>query len=1155
MSADQTLNALNQSTERALDPNVLQRRASNPTSSVWVSASAGTGKTKVLTDRVLRLLLPQKNQHAQWVPGCSPQKILGLTFTKAAASEMALRINETLSEWAIAPEDTLHRKLKDLLGHEPGTLEKNAARKLFANVIDTPGRLKVMTIHAFCQSILSRFPLEAKLIPGFEVAEERIAESFIHQAKKQIFASSSHDKNNPTGQALSNLARIINEDQLNDLLAAIINERGQFEQTINKHFNIDGFYTALCQHLNIRPNQSKTQLILNACSDTQYDDTMLTQCADAMSKSGKTDAANAQKIYDFLAADEKKRAQKFNTYLSIFFTQKEEKRSKLIGKKISEQSPHLEKAMQDEAMRLESVIETIKAAEMAALTRDLFHVANEVLNHYATIKTQKNMLDYEDLIFKTRDLMKKRGDWVHYKLDQGIDHILIDEAQDTNPEQWAIIEALCEEFFSTHSQQDNHRTLFTVGDEKQSIYSFQRASPEEFDRMSQSFADKITAAKASWEKVGLNISFRSTKSVLNAVDSVFSKPETRKGLGVTNIDHQSFRRGQSGHVELWPLFENDESDTPSMTWSPPVTIEDQKSGSSKNAEAIAKQIEQWLKTKEQLPSYNRAIQPRDIMILVRTRNAFVNQIMRALKSRNIPVGGLDRIVLNDQLAVQDMLAAADFALLPSDDLTLACLLKSPLIGITEDQLFDLAYNRNTTLWQSVLDNADKDIIDYLKTLIKNAKRHSPYTFFAKLLQTQCPADQTSGLKAFQTRLGSDAKDSLNELLNACMNFEHQHIACLQSFIQWQKSAASDIKRQNDDKTNHVRIMTVHGSKGLQAPILFLPDTIGIAGLNASQPGNRILWPTQTGQKFPLWAPRKDFEPNAYKNAKDNVLSRMDEEYRRLLYVAMTRAEERLYISGHKSKKEIKDQCWYQLIKNGLNAHQDSIQCDDKKLTLTNPQTKPADREPKKQDAQSHKTKPTPSWLHQAAPMEPNPPAPLIPSRPSETEPSAASPLNTTDHYRFRRGNITHTLLQFLPDLPLDNRENAAKHFINENAKDLPENVRNNIVEEIQKILTHKDFSPIFAEGSRAEVPITGLLADNRLISGQIDRLLITDENILIIDFKTNRPPPKTADKVPQIYYNQLKSYADTLKSIYPNHKIKCALLWTDGPHLMPIEIN
>jgi len=1143
-----------QTQSRELDPNVLQRNASNPQSSVWVSASAGTGKTKVLTDRVLRLLLPQDNGDN----GCAPHKILGLTFTKAAASEMALRINETLAAWAIMPLDGdkgLKATLNKLLGRPPRDIDVNAARKGFANIIDTPGRLKIMTIHAFCQSTLARFPLESDITPGFKVAEGRMTADLLNQARNIIFKEATTSPASPTNQAIQHLSETISEDQLDQLINGVNGERGQFKKILKENFGIDGLYTAICTHLNIAPNTHENESIKEHFTDSDFDYIALKNCADIMSESTATDIKNAAHIHHALSLNTDEKITYFNQYKSTFFTQKNEIRASLCSKKITKKLPHINESLQKEALRIQTTQNTINAAKTAALTRDLLLLCNAILEKYIALKTQKNILDYEDLIFKTRDLMQTRGPWVHYKLDQGIDHILVDEAQDTNPEQWSIIEALCDEFFPKHSQSETNRSIFIVGDEKQSIYSFQRASPEEFERMRTFFADKIKTAHSNnnWRQVGLNISFRSTQSILEIVDNVFASTQNRQGMGATEINHTAFRRGQAGLVELWPIFENDKKTDEASTWEPPITITNHKTGATKLAEEIAQTISKWRKNKKQLESHNREIQPRDIMILVQTRNAFVNQLIRALKTNDIPVGGLDRIVLNDELAVQDMLAASDFTLLPSDDLTLASLLKSPLIGMDEDTLFEIAYNRKTTLWQAVKDKASPKITDYLTRLISKSKTLTPYAFFANILQSTCPADSVSAQRGFQKRLGLDAMDALNEFLNAAMKYESDNTPSLQGFTQWQRAEAEDIKRQNDDQNNHVRIMTVHGSKGLQAPIVFLPDTTRLPRMHSIQAANSLLWPNQTGLKLPLWSPRKDTQEDTYTAAKKTVQSRMNEEYRRLLYVAMTRAEDSLYVSGFIGKGKVSEECWYSLIKQGLEENPNHTKNDEGVAQLQNAQNKPADRKTA-QESQAQTNTPIPKWMYETAKTEQSAPKPLSPSRPAEIEPSALSPTKADNNYRFRRGNVTHTLLQFLPELEPNTHQSSITEYLGAHANDLPESVRSDIKDEVLKILNDPTFAPIFSQESRAEVPITGLLPDGRLISGQIDRLLITDNEILIVDFKTNRPPPNNPKDVPKIYYNQLKSYADTLKEIYPNRTIKCALLWTDGPNLMPIEI-
>ncbi|MGH1398573.1 MAG: double-strand break repair helicase AddA [Alphaproteobacteria bacterium] len=1124
---------------RALDPNVLQRRAAAPQNSIWVNASAGTGKTKVLTDRVLRLLLPREAE-----PNGTPaHKILGLTFTKAGASEMALRINETLGQWAVIDEQLLQQKLQQLLGRTPNDNELKKARRLFAEVIDTPDRLKIMTIHSFCQSLLSRFPLEAQLTPGFKLIEEREAKSLTLIAKNKLLHETYNGEKPDLKPAFDRLLTTFNEDQLFALLTAIINERGQFKRLIEKHFGIDGLYTALCAALNIQPNESIQSALEHACQN--HNEPALKSLAATLGQSkGKRDQAAADKIITWLTAPLTEKITTLNTYKSAYLTQAGTISKQVPSKALREKHPDLHDAFTAEAERLLALAEHIKSVQTANFTRDICILGDALLQNYAATKTQQNALDFEDLIFKSLTLLKSQSEWVQFKLDEGIDHILIDEAQDTNPEQWQIIQALSAEFFAAHSQSETPRTIFTVGDDKQSIYSFQRASPEEFARMQSHFADKITAANQGWGKIDLNISFRSLQCVLDTVDAVFNHAEK-------DLTHHAFRRGQAGCVELWPLSESDEAPK-TRTWEPPTTITEFKSGASKLADKIAAQIRQWLDTGEQLESHNRPIQAGDIMILVRTRNAFVNQLIRALKLQNIPVGGLDRIILNDQIAVQDLLAAATFGLLPSDDYTLACLLKSPLIGMDEDALFDITHNRDNTLFSAILTSQNTALITYLKQIERDSRALSPYAFFAKLLHTPCPADPISGLRAIQSRLGIDALDALDELLNTALNYETQESADLQQFLHWQRSGNADIKRQSDEQSNHVRIMTTHGSKGLQAPIVFLPDTTAAAGGNNTNTANRLLWPSQSGLNLPLLAPRKDHESALYAAGKDTIKERMEEEYRRLLYVAMTRAEDRLYIAGYTNKRPPADGCWYRLCDAAMRNMDGAQESENGTLRYSAPQSKDPDRHSKETSETSDES-PLPDWLYNAAPAEPQPPAPLVPSRPSEIEPAATSPLSDNDQYRFRRGNLTHTLLQFLPDIPPQNRENAAQAYLDNHAGDLTQNTRGSILRETLNILNHPDFTAIFGPDARAEVPITGLLPDGRLISGQIDRLLITETEILIIDYKTNRPPPTDPKDIPAIYRNQMRAYADTLREIYPTHAIRCALLWTDTATLMPIN--
>ncbi len=1143
---------------RATDPNALQNRASNPAKSVWVGASAGSGKTKVLTDRILRLLLPdQQNLNA-----CAPHKILALTFTKAAASEMALRINNYLSNWAVMSlegEEGLIENLKQLLGYNPTQDQIEAARKLFAEVVDTPGGLKIMTIHSFCQSILGRFPLEAVLTPGFKALEEAQATQFLKQAQRAVFKQAEEEKASPLANAIHNLVLSQNEEQFFNLLKNVISERKQLQKILKENFGTVGLYTALCTHLKVPAGKTNEDVLYEACSSDNFNESGLwAACKSLAEGTEKTDQPRGIQIQNWLEKNQRLRADNFEIYKQLYLTKAGTIQKSLATATIKKQYADEVNILQIEAQRVFDLIKTMEAIKIATLTRDLFMVAEAILEEYQRLKAQMSALDFDDLILRTLDLLQGETitmqglditPWVRYKLDQGIDHMLVDEAQDTNPEQWKIIDILTDDFFEGMEESDPPRTLFVVGDQKQSIFSFQRAAPEKFIEMREWFKQKITSANKPFEDVNFNVSFRSVKSVLTLVDTIFLPPEIKSGLGDEEINHEAYRYTQAGVVELWPLFENPEK-IEYDPWEPPTKIIESSSGAAQMAAHIGDTIQKWITEQETLASYNRPIEAGDIMILVRSRNKFIDQLVRALKIRNVPVSGVDRMVLSEQLVVQDLCAAANFALLPEDDLNLAGVLKSPFIGWNEEQIFDVCYNRKgQSLWSVVKEKSSKPVIQWLENLIYDGGKVRPYEFFSSILQNKCPASK-SGLSAIKSRLGDESLDPLDEFLNNTLNFESDNIPTLQNFIQAQLHNESQIKRQMEEAGSAVRIMTVHGAKGLQAPIVILPDTIRS---NGSTKPDRILWPDKSEAELPYFCPQSGNLPEPCETAMSVLKERNDQEYRRLLYVALTRAEERLYIGGYKGSKKQSDDCWYNYAAKGFENLEHVETLEDGTLRYTNPATDKPDRAGKEKTTTDIKATAAPDWLFTPIKDEPFPPRPLMPSRPSESDVPALSPLKANDDYRFLRGNITHKLLQILPDMSSTDRKQAAERYVAQPAHELSEKIQRSIVSETLKILEDPKFSAIFGKNSMAEVPITGLVG-NKLISGQIDRLLVTDDEVFIIDYKTNRPPPKDVQNVPQLYINQMKAYADIMKDIYKGKKIRTALVWTDGAELMELNV-
>lgn len=1157
------------------DPSVQQRNASAPHVSAWVAASAGTGKTKVLTDRVFRLLLPREDGSA----GTMPERILCLTFTKAGASEMRLRINERLGEWAVMNDKKLREALEDLFDYPPRENDLKAARRLFARVVDTPGGLKIMTIHSFCQSVLGRFPLEAGLPPHFQAMDEGIAASGLERARNIVLERASHRPDGVEGRALTRLATAQNDEQFMALLRALSSESHQIEYLMADGF--DAFYARLCDVLGV--DAGTDDIIQAATRDIALQADVMRACARALATGGKTDQERAQDMIQFLMLDENDRAPLFDIWTRQFLTAAGEPAKKLMSVKVANAHPDLYEAMLSEQLRIIAVIEKINAARMAERTGDLMVLGAAILHEYKLLKERAAALDFNDLINRTRDLLKRSdmAGWVLYKLDGGLDHILIDEAQDTNPEQWDIVEALIDDFFSGAGARDETRTVFTVGDEKQSIYSFQRAAPQKFVEKHDQFAHKVEQAGDIWRSILLRVSFRTVPAILDFVDETFSDPQARKGLGNVPPEHISHRHDHPGLVELWPLFR---AQTPEKgdPLDLPLRTQNRNDAAALLAEHIARQIARWQESGMILPSTGRAFDPGDVMILVRRRSAFVTHMIRALKAHGIPVSGVDRMVLQDQIAVQDLMAAAGACLLPQDDLTLACLLKSPLVGWDDARLERVALSRKSgeSLWDAVRAEGDDALLSWLDGLIEQAGRAHPYEFFSHLLHAPCPADKISGLHAISARLGEDALDPLDEFLNQALSFERDHIPALQDFILWQERGNSVIKRDQEESGGKVRIMTVHASKGLQAPIVILPDTIQSAqkGGGGGTSDHRLIWPDKTGLPVPLWSPKKDQDCALYSAAWNGVVERDDEEYRRLLYVAMTRAEDRLYIAGYQGSKDGTDTSWYYLVahafsriaRRGTRYEQEAfpaiegLDFGDTPPILKRfrnegggcreaPVTKGAHEDaPDLND-------PAYAWLHQAPGDEPTPPRPLIPSAAgaqddegADFEPAALSPLAARDMRRFLRGNLTHRLLQTLPDLPASARRQAGALYLARAGAETSEAIRAQILDEVMAILEHPDYAPLFGPDSRAEVPLTGL-SGAQLVSGQVDRIYVGTDEVWIVDYKTNRPPPVRIDDVPAIYHRQLAGYRGVVEAVYPGKIIRTFLLWTDGPRLMEVS--
>lgn len=1117
-----------------------QRRAALPGSSAWVSANAGSGKTRVLTDRVIRLMLD----------GAEPGAILSITFTKAAAAEMSNRLFQRLGEWAALPDRELRRNLVDLAGEETGGgFPLDEARRLFARALETPGGLKIQTIHAFSESVLGRFPLEAGLSPEFSVMDEAAAFELLEELKQQLLTGVGLDD-----EATAALERMLDgmADQTFDgLLQNAINERRKIREALRHHGGVAAVTSALRRELGIGPHDTLEAIRAGGCAQGGWNEIGLRRLVEALrADGGKQAVERAETITSWLASDDDGRLIMLDDYLGAFLTQQGGPRKNFCPAGVKKADPAMEDIAVAEQERVVALANRMKAAAAADATRDLLLISEPLLTRYAEIKRRRALLDYDDQIDMTLQLLESQAAWVHFKLDQGIGHILIDEAQDTSPEQWRIAELLSAEFFFGEGARPGPRTVFAVGDEKQSIYSFQGADPDGFDRMRQRFHDRAHEAGGGFEGVQLELSFRSAPEILTAVDAVFSGPA---GQGLTAsgapVQHEAQRGTAQGVVELWPLDEPVGADDPDR-WKAPLDVTAETSTRRRLAVRIAQRIKRMLddgetiSDRERKDAETRRIKPGDVLILVRSRGPLVDEIARALKSAEIgiPVAGADRMALTEQIAVMDLMALGDFLLLPDDDLTLATVLKSPFFGFTDDDLFRLAWNRGegVRLWRVLRERADEEAHwraarDELQALLAEADQAAPYDFYSRFLSAR------GGRRRLHARLGADQMDPLDEFLNAALEDERDNPPSLQGFLHRLRRSGATIKRDMDQGMDAVRIMTVHGAKGLEAPIVFLPDTARPA---RGDSGALMTLPAADGAHLPVVTPTAKAQPERVTAEVEAAKARSLAEYCRLLYVAMTRAEDRLYVCGFYNSERAKpsDDGWYRVVEDGLRT----VASEDAEGVLRLGEAPPPDTTEQVADSGGD----LPSFLTAPPPEEPTPPRPLAPSRTEGDDPAQASPLLpvVTGKGR-RRGVLIHHLLEVLPDLDAGARTEAGRRSLARRAPDLDGAEREEMLAEALAVLDDPAMAPVFAPGSRAEVPVTGMVG-RLAVSGQVDRLAVNGDAVWIVDYKTNRPPPETVDGVAMTYRRQMALYREILGQIHPGKPVRSALVWTWETRMM-----
>jgi ATP-dependent helicase/nuclease subunit A len=1134
-----------------------QARASNPASSAFVSANAGSGKTHVLVQRVIRLLLS----------GVSPEKILCVTFTKAAAANMAERVFKTLGHWVALSDNELDAAIRDAGIARSDAKLRLRARELFACALETPGGLKVQTIHALCTRLLQQFPFEANVPARFAVLDDRDQNEMMERANLKVLLDASHDPESAAGRALNIAMASAADVTFKDVVREACLSRDHFMAWTDNAGSADAAAAQMSAALGVDARLRIEDVEQEIVDGPNLPSSRWQEIATILDTGAQSDRKQADRLREALTLTGVAQA---DEYLGVFLTDSLTPRATVVTNNFVTKNPGTGRIFDAEIGRLTPLIEKRRAVTARDRTGALLHIATAAAANYRREKQQRGLLDYDDLIDKTLAMLDRvASGWVHYKLDRGVDHVLIDEAQDTSPRQWDIVAHIISEFTSGAGARDGvERTIFAVGDEKQSIFSFQGAAPREFDSRRRGLAKKFTDAGLKFDPISFTYSFRSGPAILQSVDFVFRERDIYRSIHAENAYpvHETLADAGPSLIELWELQQPDKKDD-IEGWRAPFDGISATSPEVRLAKRIQAEIKSLVEsgTMTGHTGDRRPLRYGDMLVLVRRRGNAFDAVIQALKHANIPVAGADRLKLTEHIAIIDLMNLADALLLPQDDLALAVALKSPLFGFTDDDLFKLAWQRNGSL-RDALDHhtrADRKLEEARARLEKCERRfgtETPFAFYAWLLGGD------GGRARILRRLGHEANDALDEFLELALGYERKAPASLQGFMAWLRAADTEVKRDMEISRNEVRVMTVHGAKGLEAPVVFLVDTT----TSPSDTQRLKLIHLPTGNAAPhapgvvVWAGKKADDPADVALARTAMLAETEDEYRRLLYVAMTRAADRLIVGGCMpgNMNTIRKFSWYDLIVKGLGnsgLHLQEIETPagavkrysrlEDVATVAGVAAAPAATAPAA----------LPLWLRTSAPAE-SPIDSLL--RPSDSIEDEGRSVRTGESLKARtralqRGTLVHRLLQSLPDIAAARRRDAALAYLARNAGGWSGGEREALIVRVLALIEDARFASVFASGSRAEVSIVGRLdrpgRPPALVSGQIDRLVVTPSEVLIVDYKTNQAPPDLAAAAPAAYVRQLALYRAVLTKIYPQLPVRTALLWTETPELMEIS--
>jgi len=1096
------------------DASARQQDAARPEWSTWLSANAGSGKTRVLTDRVARLLLS----------GVDPARILCLTYTKAAASEMQNRLFARLGAWAMKPEAELRQALLDLgTGAVPDALLAEA-RRLFARAIETPGGLRIQTIHSFCATLLRRFPLEAGVSPQFTELDDRAARLMRDAVIEEL-------ADGPGLDVVRDLAAHFTGEDFAQLTAEIARHAAAFPR---------GEAGAIAAALfDLPPGTDAPRLIADVLRGGEAE---LLQDAALILQTGSVNDQRAAGKLAAIALD----APDLATLAALEGVLLHGE-SKVPGKSYTARLETIAtKATQpklaplqdrlDALMRRVEVARPLRLALLAAERTAVLHrFAGAFLPRYARRKLLRGALDFDDLIARAIGLLTDPAvaQWVLFRLDGGVDHILVDEAQDTSPDQWRAIELLAQEFTSGQGARDIDRTIFVVGDQKQSIYSFQGADVSAFARMRERFQTGLAAIEAPFQALDLLHSFRSSPAILDLVDRTFPEP-LHPALGGPSR-HIAFNETMPGRIEIWPPIAP--SETPEEEdWADPVDLISGEHHTAVMGRRVADRIAQILRAGTLIPEGKkmRPVHAGDILILVRRRSPLFAEVIRACKAAGLPIAGADRLHLGAEMAVKDITALLAFLALPEDDLALAECLRSPLFNLSEAALYALAQPRKGFLWEALRnDPCHAETVSVLQDLRDNADFLRPFDLIERALTRH------DGRRRFLARLGAEAEDGIDELLNQALAYERNDVPSLTGFLTWLQGEDVQVKRQMESGGRKIRVMTVHGAKGLEAPIVILPDT---ADLRAND-RDEIYRLDDTA----VWRPASADSPDRIAALRQDRAERAQAESLRLLYVALTRAQSWLIVGAAGQLASQKGEggkvpAWYDLIHAGATQLGATV-APDGGLTyqfgtwpLAENITDTAENAPI--------TAP-PDWLRHPAPAPRMAETPLRPSMLGGAKVLFGEGSPEDGEAARHRGTALHLLLETLPELPQADWPRAAASLI----EDPP--LCAALLAEASALLTAPHLAAIFAADALTEVSVTAEYERKRLL-GTIDRLIVTPDLIRVIDYKSNQIVPRDAAEVPQGILAQMRAYRAAMAQIYPDRQIETAILWTRTGLLMPV---